>query len=282
MVVNPYSSSQITNPFNPQPSTTPPPSGSTPSFEQQLSTAISDSLRKLGVNARQVNITITNNGTGTTPAQIVISYSAAPAAGSVAPTAPLTGQTASPPTTAAPTPSAPLLTDWSPWDGPRDKRDTVPQGGGLLTASGAPKITLNTAPAPNQYNYSGPAARNPYFTTPSNPLRGGYVLGFQNWFLQPFILGAKSGPVPANKVYYSTEEGAQEALRIVQQFQPDAEVVKSNWTSGIFTSSVPMYYISLPGGRLISAGGILNDYYNGGSGVSTTSDEILERSLRLA
>jgi hypothetical protein len=158
----------------------------------------------------------------------------------------------------------------------------MPAGDGGVTASGAPAIALADEPSSNQYGYTGPAARNPYFTTPSNPLRAGYVAGFDQWFTQPFILGADSGPMPANKVRYSTEEGAQEALRIVQQFEPGATITQTTWDGGIFRSSMPMYCISLPDGRLISAGGILADYYNGGHGVSVASDQFLKQTLELA
>jgi hypothetical protein len=183
----------------------------------------------------------------------------------------------------SPAPEQKVLTsDWAPWNGPRDRRDAIPVGGGVVTASGSPLIVPNEAPAANQYNYSGPGASNPYFTTPGNPLREGYVKGFENWFTQPFIIGAKIGPVPANKMLYSTEEGAQEALRLAQMFEPEAKLEAKTWQGGPFISSLPMYCVSLPGGRTISAGGILANYYNGGSGVTTVSDQMLESTLRMA
>jgi len=177
----------------------------------------------------------------------------------------------------------PTQTSWSLWDGPRDSRDALPIGGGITTASGAPKIVENAAAARNQYNYVGPGAKNPYFTNPGNPLREGYVQGFNNWFLNnPAILGPNNKSTPANPVYYSTEEGAQEALRLVQQHEPGAQLASRTWGGGPFISNQPMFFVTLPNGKELNAGGILEGYYSHGCGVSVSSDLELERSVRLA
>lgn len=120
---------------------------------------------------------------------------------------------------------------------------------------------------------------NPYFTNPGNPLRSGYVLGFDNWFEDTMILGGKNGPAPANRSYYATEEGAKEALRLVRQYAPEAELVQQTWGGGPFVSSRPMYMIRVGEGKLLNAGGILTGYYYGGSGVTAMSDVELERSV---
>lgn len=241
------------------------------------------------MGASEVNITVRNSSAAA--AEILIRYSPAAASSPSAPATQASGATPSTnpfagpdlaPLPVQPQPAPASPTPWAPWDGPCDKRDATPAGGGAVTSTGAPRIELSSTPAANQYNYTGPAARNPYFSTPSNPLREGYVRGFENWFTQPFILGSSAGPIPANKMYYATEEGAREALRIVQQFEPDARIDSASWSGGPFASSVPMYYISLPGGRLISAGGILATYYHGGRGVTPDSDALLERTLRMA
>jgi hypothetical protein len=258
-------------------------------FEDQLSSALAESLQKLGVGAGEVNITI-KNPTPTTR-QILVTYSvgasdsAAPVTappngtGTTEPRNPFSGYMDSPTYTAAPKPD-PM--PWAPYSGPRDVRDGLPEGGGATTASGAPLIRNNEKSTPNQYGYTGPATNNPYFTTPSNPLRDGYVQGFHNWFADAMILGGLSGPIPANKMNYSTEEGAQEALRIVKQFVPDATVVKSNWHSGPFAVDKPIYEIELSDGRKLNAGGVLCGYYNQGSGVAISSDETIRRSIQLA
>jgi hypothetical protein len=177
----------------------------------------------------------------------------------------------------------PKATLWCPWEGPRDSRDAVPCGGGLVTASGAPKIADNAVPTRNQYNYTGPAAKNPYFTNPGNPLREGYVAGFNNWFINnPAIVGPNQKSTPANPVYYATEEGAKEALRLVQQYEPGAQLVSRAWGGGPFLSNQPMYSITLPNGKELNAGGILESYYNHGCGVAISSDWELERTVRLA
>lgn len=182
-------------------------------------------------------------------------------------------------TETAPPPSA---TEWSPYIGPKDARDQIAEGGGKTTASGSPLIKNNEKSASNQYGYSGPATLNPYFTTPSNPLREGYVVGFGNWFSNPMIHGGPSGPIPANKMQYSTEEGAQEALRIVKQFVPEASIVQSFWRSGPYAVDKPLFEIDLGGGRKLNAGGVLTGYYNQGHGVTISSDDAIRRAIQIA
>ena len=265
-------------------------------FEEQLSSALAESLQKLGVGAGEVNITI-RNPTATTR-QIMVTYSvdgsnvvepagAQPAAAKLEPAPAATGLS-NPfsgyirhmePVVASPTPTA---TPWSMYAGPKDTRDQIAEGGGKTTESGAPLIRNNEKGAENQYGYTGPATLNPYFTTPSNPLRDGYVAGFRNWFADAMILGGLNGPIPANKMQYSTEEGAQEALRIVQQFAPEATIVQSVWQSGPFAVDKPVYEVELSGGRRLNAGGVLCGYYNQGYGVTVSSDETIRRSIQLA
>ncbi len=258
-------------------------------FEAQLSTALAESLQKLGVGSGEVNISI-KNPTPTTR-QILVTYSvdgssvttpteSEPAVGtSASSTNPFSTYTEY----LAPTevPKADPMA-WAPYSGPRDVRDGLPEGGGLTTGSGAPLIRNSDQATKNQYGYTGPATNNPYFTTPSNPLREGYVTGFNKWFADPMILGGLNGPVPANKMQYSTEEGAQEALRIVKQFVPEATVVKTNWQSGPFVVDKPIYEVELSDGRRLNAGGVLTGYYNQGFGVTVTSDETIRRSIQLA
>ncbi len=177
----------------------------------------------------------------------------------------------------------PKVTAWCPWEGPCDPRDAIPFGGGELTTSGAPKIVENAAPTRNQYSYAGPAAKNPYFTTPGNPLREGYVAGFGGWFLNnPAILGPNQKSTAANPTYFATEEGAKEALRLVQQYEPGAQLTSRSWGGGPFISNQSMYFITLPNGKELNAGGVIDGYYNRGFGVTISSDAELERSIRLA
>ena len=96
------------------------------------------------------------------------------------------------------------------------------------------------------------------------------------------ILGGFTGPMPANKINYATEEGAQEALRIVQQFAPGAQLTQNNWRSGPFAVDTPAYEIDLGDGRRLNAGGVLSSYYNQGFGVTITSDETIRRDIQLA
>jgi hypothetical protein len=282
LVVNNTSTGTVGNPFTLLAGSTQNTSTGATAFEQQLSSALADSLQKLGVAPGEVNITIRNTGNQAATRQIVISYNAlntntiTPAVTGGTP-----GVTGEIPVQPAET-QTPTQTSWAPYTGPRDTRDAMPAGGGNTTANGSPVITLNATPAANQYNYSGPAARNPYFTTPSNPLREGYVAGFQSWFTEAFITGGKDGPVPANKTLFTTQEGADEALRLVQEHFPDAEIVQHTWGGGPFSASRPSFHIKYGGERLINAGGILHSYYNQGYGVTTASDGDLRRWLDLA
>lgn len=295
MIIDTTNRQPAINPFSAPKSTNAATANGNASFEAQLSSALAESLQKLGVGSGEVNITI-RNPTATTR-QIMVTYSldgsspltspesktAAPAPSTAPATNPFAGtEPWSGKHIAGPPVIDTTRMDWSPYDGPRDVRDGLPVGGGQLTASGSPLIRDNETGAKNQYGYTGPATKNPYFTTPSNPLRDGYVAGFNNWFKGAQILGGVNGPVPANKTFYSTEEGAREALRLVQQFVPQAEITQSEWRSGPFAVDTPMFEIDMGGGRKLNAGGVLSSYYNQGSGVTISSDETIRRAIQLA
>jgi hypothetical protein len=245
------------NPFNMQPGTAAGGSAaSTAGFDRQLSDALAQSLAKLGVTPGHVNISIGRAADSPSARQIVITWS----------------------DDAESTPAAPAAA--SPAGG--DPRDEIPSGAGKKAASGAPDIQLNAAPAGNQYRYAGPAAFNPYFTTPSNPLREGYVEGFAGWYRDAAIQGGPGGPIPANRLYFATEEGAREALRLVREYVPEADLVQTSWGGGPYSATSDMYSVRLPGNRLLNAGLLLSAYYNGGSGVSVSSDQYLQSALQTA
>jgi hypothetical protein len=152
--------------------------------------------------------------------------------------------------------------------------------------SGAPKIELNEKPAVNQYNYTGPASRNPYFTTPGNPLREGYVAGFSNWYTSVNVASSLPGGAGAytmNRILCATEEGAQEALRLVQEHVPDARLEQSQWGTwgGPFAADKATFDVVLPNGGRLNAGAVLNCYYHGGQGCSVYSDMNLTNSINL-
>jgi hypothetical protein len=152
--------------------------------------------------------------------------------------------------------------------------------------SGAPKIIQNAVGARNQYQYAGPAASNPYFTTPSNPLREGYVRGFDKWFEDVHVgnLDPSGQSYRMNPLLCATSEGAQEALRLVQQFEPDAKLASTKFGSsgGPFVADKAVREITLPDGARLNAGGILNRYYWGGQGVTVSSDANLGWALTIA
>lgn len=274
-MVTSTSQSVAPNPFNMQPGSATASSSSGSSFEQQLTQALSESLNRLGVTPGAVNITIRNNGSASAR-QILITYDASGEAS--APVAADSAELPEEPQVSTPEEDTP----WSSWAGPRDRRDQIAAGGGKVLESGAPDIQLNDLPAGNQYGYTGFAALNPYFTTPSNPPRQGYVMGFANWFRDTQIYGGKNGPVPANRLYYTTEQGAQEALRLVRQYEPAADLIQYQSGGGPFSANNAMYYVTLPGERMMNAGLLLAGYYNHGEGVTITSDTDLSRSIQSA
>ncbi len=169
---------------------------------------------------------------------------------------------------------------------PVDLRDGAPVATGQVTASGAPLITPSATPMQNQWGYTGAAATNPYFTTPSNPLQPGYVTGFANWYSPINVTGTSNAPgggaYTMNGSYGTTQEGAQEALRLVQTYAPGATIASNRFGSegGPYQADAACNEIQLPNGRQINAGLILNDYYNGGQGVTTMSDQRLQLDVQ--
>jgi hypothetical protein len=152
-----------------------------------------------------------------------------------------------------------------------------PPGTGLVTASGAPSIVLNTQPSWDARNCTGPEIYNPYFGTSTSPTRPGYVTGFDNWF-QTITMGPPTNGTLMPAVS-ATEEGAQEALRLVQQYVPGATIV-SYMVTGQVGGQVS-HAIELPDGTMMNAGLVLDSYYNQGCGVNSTSDALLRQFLNL-
>jgi hypothetical protein len=155
----------------------------------------------------------------------------------------------------------------------------VPQ----LTASGAPLITLRATPASNPWNYSGPAARNPYYIVPGVPLEDGLIKGYENWFESAQVGAAgSSGAGVAYTMRVVTAEGAQEALRLVQEYVPEAtlEATVFGAQGGPWCADKPTYYVALPGGAQLNAAAILDSYYSRGQGVTALSDLTLRDELR--
>lgn len=245
-------------------------------FEQQLTQILSESLGKLGLESSGMNISFTGRDGASAARQIVISWQGDSATSSKPSAAPRAVEAAADQITARGMDSP---VSWCVWNGPCDSRDGIPVGGGQITASGAPLITPNEKPTANQYGYAGLAALNPYFTNPGNPLREGYVLGFHNWFRDTTVAGGLNGPMSLNRSYFATEEGAAEALRLVRQYEPGAELVQTDWSSGLFAASNKMYQVSVPGNGLLNAGMLLRGYYNNGFGVSVDSDAMLQQTL---
>ncbi len=167
---------------------------------------------------------------------------------------------------------------WAPYAGPVDQRDGMGQNAGKQTASGAPLIEVESAPISNQWGYTGPASKNPYYSTPSNPLRDGLVKGFENWFASVSLTNKMSGevtPVPSSE--RATVEGAQEAVRIVKMFDANAQLSSFRFgeNGGPYVENAPTYEVKLSDGRTLNAGLVLQYYYHHGQGVDAGSDAFI-------
>lgn len=172
------------------------------------------------------------------------------------------------------TPAVPL------YGGPQDSRDGVSDAAGKVTASGAPSVVRLTKPVANQWGYTGEAAYNPYFNTPSNPLRDGFVTGFSNWFEGNHISGISSADM--NPSYSATPEGAQEALRLVQQYDPGATLGSSRFgaSGGPWLADKDTREVTLSNGNRLNAGLLLGSYYSQGQGVTARSDQMLQLAIK--
>lgn len=178
-------------------------------------------------------------------------------------------------------PKAEVVTSAVPlYGGPQDSRDGVSDAAGKVTASGAPSVVRLTKPVANQWGYTGEAAYNPYFITPSNPLRDGFVTGFSNWFEGNHISGISSADM--NPSYSATPEGAQEALRLVQQYDPGATLGSSRFGSygGPWLADKDTREIMLSNGNRLNAGLLLGSYYSQGQGVTARSDQMLQLTIK--
>jgi hypothetical protein len=151
----------------------------------------------------------------------------------------------------------------------------------VVLSSAPAQLELCAGPAPNPWNYAGPAASNPYYTMPGVPLQEGFVKEYGGWFETATV---QSG-VPESASYgmqVATETGAAEALRLVQQYVPEARVEGAVFggTGGPWCANKPTYCVVLPNGCRMDAAALLNSYYNRGWGVTTLSDLVLRDELR--
>lgn len=147
---------------------------------------------------------------------------------------------------------------------------------GKTTASGAPDIKLAEQPIANAWSYAGPAAKNPYFMTTGSAPDASTVKGYSNWFSNVTVYSGITNDVDhvVNPMNSASPEGAQEALRLVQMYEPGAklESVRMGEGAGPYLADGPTFSVVLPDGSRLNAGAILNSYYHGGAGVSVESD----------
>lgn len=140
---------------------------------------------------------------------------------------------------------------------------------GQTTSSGAPEIVLNTG-------LEG-AEQNPYFGI----FKEGAVTGYTKWFQ------AEDGAITARgstmyRGLAATAEGAEEALRLVQQYEPAATMRKVYLPGQEGQAGDPCaYLIDLPSGRNLNAGLVLEMYYQQGWGVDQQSEAKLRNEVLL-
>jgi hypothetical protein len=148
-----------------------------------------------------------------------------------------------------------------------------------------PEVPQNGAPSQNK-TLQGLAGQNPFLTSSLNPLRAGLVEGYDKWFGSVKVVNQTNGQTcyQMNRDYCASAQGAQEALRLVQNFEPAAKLTASKFGSGggPFVGDGENYEVELPGGARLNAGGILSSYYSSGEGVTLVSDTRLQEGIRLA
>lgn len=145
-----------------------------------------------------------------------------------------------------------------------------------------PTITLRESPAPNDWGYTGPASLNPFFHRTGIAPNYDFVPNFYGWFQAVAVYNTTTGNVDhyIEPRACASPEGAQEALRLVQMFEPGAtlEFVRVE-EGGIYYADRLTPLIVLPGACRLNAGSVLNRYYHGGAGVSAESDLALMAEL---
>jgi hypothetical protein len=139
-------------------------------------------------------------------------------------------------------------------------------------------IILNSKPALGAYN--GPAAYNPYATVYHPGAVAGYDKWFQNINIGTFDQSSGTVAYVVDPRFSANEEGGQEALRIVQQFVPEATLVSHIWPSQL-AGQPESYDVRLPNGTVLDGGLVLSAYYHEGYGANEGGDAMVEEACGL-
>jgi hypothetical protein len=108
---------------------------------------------------------------------------------------------------------------------------------------------------------------------------GTAVPTFQDWFATVNVSAAAGlpGAYTMNQSHTATPTGAEEALRLVQQFVPGASLEANPFGDGVhYASDKPVYDVVLPNGLHMNAGLILDGYYNRGLTSVTASGNLAQ------
>jgi hypothetical protein len=145
---------------------------------------------------------------------------------------------------------------------------TVAEKAETASTSNAPQVVLSNEPG-----LEG-AARNPFFG-----FAEGKIANYKNWFqVDQGCTHARGSIMPYGLA--ATAEGAAEALRLVQQFEPGATMREVQLPGQAeYGHGASAYLIDLPSGRNLNAGLVLEMYYMEGRGCSRNSEAMLRNEV---
>lgn len=139
-----------------------------------------------------------------------------------------------------------------------------------VVESGAPRVVLSNEPG-----LEG-AARNPFFG-----FAEGRMPTYRKWFQADEGCNNARGTILPYGLA-ATAEGAAEALRLVQQFEPGATMREVQLPGQAeYGHGASAYLIDVPSGRNLNAGLVLEMYYMEGRGCSRSSEATLRNEVLL-
>lgn len=142
-----------------------------------------------------------------------------------------------------------------------------------------PAETTTASEAVRQNGAAAPEERATESAPAAQPAVPASVADFDKWF-QTIQVGnpGEAGSYAWYPRFSATPEAAAEALRLVQQYEPDARIQPFVYTGQLEGQPVS-HAIVLPNGNWLNAGLLLDWYYHQGAGVDTWSDQFLRTTV---